>query len=51
MCDENLTTSCNNFKISHFDMLSMYLHVLGLKFDLVAEYKLPFRLAFEVFVI
>ena len=40
-------------KKSHFDMLSMYmyLHVLGLKFGLVLEYKLPFRLAFELFII
>ena len=37
MSDEKFQTSCNNFKISHFDMLSMYFDVLGLKFGLVTE--------------
>ena len=51
MSDETLQISCKNLEISHFDILSMYLHVLSLKLGLVIEYKLPCRLAFEVFVI
>ena len=49
--DEKLQISCNNFKLSHFVMLSMHLSVLGLKFVLVTDYKLPFMVAFEAFVI
>ena len=51
MFDEKSQISWHNFKKSHLDMLSMYLHVLGLKFGLVLEYKLPFRLPFELFII
>ena len=32
-------------------MFSMYFHVLGLKFDLVTELTISFRVAFEVFVL
>ena len=49
--DEKSQISCNNLKKCLFDMFSMYLHVLGLKLGLVTEYKLPFRLAFELFII
>ena len=37
MSDEKLQISRKNLEIFHFDILSMYLHVVGLKFGLVTE--------------